>query len=169
MPLSSIIVIVARLFAINWLLHAFALIASALTTPSMQARSVSTLLMGCSPGVLLLILAGFLWTLAPAVARFVSRGFEATVSVGSLSRSDLYSFAFVFLGLFFILSSFADVIDWIHYFTVSRDAPTRDPRIQSFYELTRPCLTLAGGLLCLLGAPHWTKKLVSRDEKSQVP
>jgi hypothetical protein len=168
MPLSNIIVIVARLFALNWLLHAFALIASALTTPSLQERPVSTILMGSAPGVLLLILGVFLWTLAPAVARFVSRGFDTTVSLGSLARSDLYSFAFVFLGLFFILSSFADVIDWIHYFTVSRDAPTRDPRIQSFYELTRPCLTLAGGLVCLLGAPRWTKKLVSRDEKSQV-
>lgn len=167
MPLSSIVVIVARLFALNWLLHAFILIASALATPSLQERSLFTTLVGASPGVFLLILGVFLWILAPAVARFVSRGFDATVSIGSLSRSDLYSFAFVFLGLFFVLSSFADVINWIHYFTVSRDVPTRDPRIQSFYDLIRPCLTLAAGLVCLLGAPHWTKKLISRDEKSQ--
>jgi hypothetical protein len=167
MPLSSIVVIVARLFALNWLLQAFALIASALSTPSLQARSAPAILMGATPGVLLLILAVFLWMLAPAMARFVSRGVDTTVSVGSLSRRDLYSFAFVFLGLFFVLSSFADVINWIHYFSVSRDAPTRDPHIQSFYDLTRPCLTLAAGLVCLLGAPHWTKKLTSRDEKSQ--
>ena len=167
MPLNSIIVIVARLFALNWLLHAFVLIASALATPALQERSVSTVLMSSSPGVLLLILGLFLWVLAPAMARFVGCGFDATVSVGSLSRGDLYSFAFVFLGLFFILSSFADVINWIHYFTVSRDAPTRDPRIQSFYELTRPCLTFAAGLVCLLGAPRWTKKLVARDQKDQ--
>jgi hypothetical protein len=167
MPLNSIIVIVARLFALNWLLHAFALIASALATPSLQDRSVSTTVLGSAPGILLLILAVFLWTLAPAVARFVSRGFDTTVSVGSLARSDLYSFAFVFLGLFFMLSSCADVIDWIHYFTVSRYAPTRDPRIQSFYELTRPCLTFVAGLVCLLGAPRWTRKLVARDQKDQ--
>jgi hypothetical protein len=167
MPLSSIVVIVARLFGLNWLLQAFVLIASALTTPSLQERSVSTILIGSTPGVFLLILGVFLWILAPAMARFVSRGVDTTVSVGGLSRRDLYSFSFVFLGLFFILSSFADVINWIHYFTVSRDAPTRDPRIQSFYDLIRPCLTLAGGLVCLLGAPHWTKKLTYRDEKSQ--
>jgi hypothetical protein len=167
MPLSNIVVIVARLFALNWLLHAFVLIASALATPSLQERSLSTTLVGSSPGVLLLILGVFLWVLAPAVARRVSRGGDTTVSIGSLSRSDLYSFAFVFLGLFFILSSLADVINWVHYFTVSRDAPTRDPRIQSFYDLIRPCLTLAAGLVCLLGAPHWTKKLTSRDEKNQ--
>ena len=169
MPLNSIVVIVARLFALNWLLHALALIASALATPSLQERSASATLLGSTPGILLLILAVFLWALAPPVARFVSRGLATTVSVGTLARSDLYSFAFVFLGLFFMLSSFADVIDWVHYFTVSRDAPTRDPRIQSFYELTRPCLTFAGGLVCLLGAPRWTKKLVARDEKANRP
>jgi hypothetical protein len=125
MPLSSIIVIVARLFALNWLLHALALIASALSTPSLQERTVFSILMGSTPGVVLLLLGVFLWSVAPAVARFVARGVDTTVSVGSLSRRDLYSFAFVFLGLFFILSSFADVINWIHYFTVSRDAPTR--------------------------------------------
>ena len=167
MPLSSIVVIVARLFAINWLLQAFALIASALATPSVQERSTSTLLLTCSPGLLLFILGVFLWILAPAVARLVSRGFDATLSVGGLSRTDLYSFAFVFLGLFFILSSVADVINWVHYFTVSPDAPTRDPRIQNFYDLIRPCLTLAAGLVCLLGAPRWTEKLVSRDERSR--
>ena len=91
------------------------------------------------------------------------------MSIGSLSRSDLYSFAFVFLGLFFILSSFADVINWIHYFaTVSREDPRHDPRVQNLYQLTRPCLTLALGLVSLLGAPRWTKKLVAYDQKNQV-
>ena len=92
----------------------------------------------------------------------------ACVNLGSLSRTDLYGFAFVFLGLFFILSSFADIINWIHYFTLSREDPRHDPRIQSFYQLTRPFLTLAAGLISLLGAPRWTKKLVSRDQKGQA-
>ena len=167
MPLSSIVVVVARLFALNWLLSAIALIGSALTTPSLQQPSFSTTLMGSAPGLLLLVFGVFLWIFAPAVARFVSRGFDAAVDIGGLSRFDLYSFAFVFLGLFFVLSSVADVINWIHYFTISPDAPTRDPRIHSFYDLIRPCLTLAAGLVCLIGAPRWTKKLVSRDEKAQ--
>ncbi|HEY5037384.1 MAG TPA: hypothetical protein VII74_09660, partial [Chthoniobacterales bacterium] len=97
--------------------------------------------------------------------RLVSRGVDTSVSIGSLSRSDLYSFAFVFLGLFFVLSSFADVINWIHYFaTVSSE----DPRVKSLYQLTRPCLTLALGLVSLLGAPRWTRKLVAYEQKSQV-
>jgi hypothetical protein len=168
MPLSSIVVIVVRLFALNWLLHALALIASAVAVPLPSKYVGSAMLIHYAPAVLLIIFAVFLWILASAVARLVSRGFDATVSLGSLSRSDLYSFAFVFLGLFFILSSFADVIDWIHYFSVSREDPQHDPHIPNFYNLTRPCLTLAAGLVSLIGAPRWTKKLVSRDEKTQA-
>jgi hypothetical protein len=168
MPLSSIVVIVIRLFALNWLLTAVPLLLSAATAPLPHEGHLSAVLMRYAPAVLLLVFAAGLWILTPFVARFVSRGVDTSVSIGSLSRSDLYSFAFVFLGLFFILSSFADVINWIHYFTAfSREDPRHDPRIQNFYELTRPCLTLALGLVSLLGAPRWTKKLVAYDQKKQ--
>jgi len=108
MPLSSIVVIVIRLFALNWLLTAVTLLLSAATTPLPHERHLSAVLMLYAPAVLLLIVAAGLWILTPAIARLVSRGVDISVSIGSLSRSELYSFAFVFLGLFFILSSFAD-------------------------------------------------------------
>jgi hypothetical protein len=169
MPLSSIVVIVIRLFALNWLLTSVPLLLSAAANPWPHERQLPAALMPYAPGVLLLIFAAGLWILAAAIARLVSRGVDASVSIGTLSRSDLYSFAFVFVGLFFILSSFADVINWIHYFTtVSREGLRHDPRAQNLYQLTRPCLTLAVGLVSLLGAPHWTKKLVSHDEKHHV-
>jgi hypothetical protein len=168
MPLSSIVVIVMRLFALNWFVSALPLLLSAATLPLPHERSMFALLMPYAPGVLLLIFAAGLWIFSSAIARLVSRGVETSVTIGGLSRSDLYSFAFVFLGLFFILSSLADVIDWIHYFTVSHEDPRHDPRIQSFYQLTRPCITLALGLASLLGAPRWTKKLVARDQKTDV-
>jgi hypothetical protein len=166
MPLSSIVLIVVRLFALSWLLQALALIASAIAVPLPRGHYAFAILIHYGPVVLLTILAIFLWILSPVVARFVSRGFDTAVNMGSLSRSDLYSFAFVFLGLFFILSSFADVINWIHYFAVAPEDLRHDPRIQNFYKLTRPCLTLAAGLVSLLGAPTWTKKVLSRDRKN---
>ena len=156
MPLSSIVVIVIRLFALNWLLTAVPLLLSAAATPPPHEHHLSVVLMPYAPAVLLLILAAVLWILTPAIARVVSRGVDTSVSIGSLSRSDLYSFAFVFLGLFFILSSFADVINWIHYFATARpDNPRHAPRGDNFYQLTRPCVTLALGLVSLLGAPRW--------------
>jgi hypothetical protein len=169
MPLSSIVVIVVRLFVLNWVLHALNLAAGVFASQRPPQHSVGSVLVLYSPAVFLIIVGAILWRLAPAVARLVSRGFDSTVSVGSLSRADLYSFGFVFLGLFFILSSIADVINWFHYFTVAPDDPRRDPQIQDFYGLTRPCLTLAAGLVSLLGAPRWTKKLLSHDEKRQRP
>ena len=168
MPLSSIVVIVVRLFALNWLLHALALIASAMAVPLPSKYVGSAILIHYGPAVLLIIFTVLLWILASALARLVSRGFDTTVSVGSLSRSDLYSFAFVFLGLFFILSSFADVINWIHYFTVWHEGPETRPYMRSLYDVTRPCLTLVAGLVSLLGAPRWTKKLVAYDQKTHV-
>ena len=139
MPLSSIVVIVIRLFALNWFLASVPLLLSAATNPLPHERHLLAVLMPYAPAVLLLIFAAGLWILAPAIARFVSRGVDASVSIGSLSRSDLYSFAFVFLGLFFILSSFADVINWIHYFAaVSREDPTHDPRVQTSISLLGP-------------------------------
>ncbi len=169
MPLNSIVVIVIRLFVLNSLLCVLALTASAVMTPLPSKQSFLVVQMPYVPAVLMLIVAVLLWILAPVVARLVTRGVDASVSVGSLSRADLYNFAFVFLGLFFILSSIGDVINWLHYFaTASQESPERDPRIQNLYQLTRPCLTLAAGLVSLLGAPRWTKKLVGREQKSEV-
>jgi hypothetical protein len=167
MPLSSIVVIVLRLFALNWLFNAVPLLLSAAATPLPHERHLFAVLMPYAPAVLFLIFAAGLWILAPALARLVSRGVDTSVSIGSLSRSDLYSFAFVFLGLFFMLSSFADAINWIHYLgTVSRQDPTRDPHY--LYQLTRPCLTFVAGLISLFGARRWTKKLVAYDERTHV-
>jgi hydrogenase-4 membrane subunit HyfE len=165
MPLSSIVVIIIRLFALNWFFTAVPLLLSAAATPPPHERTLSVVLTPYAPGGLLLIFAAGLGILSRAIARFVSRGVDTSVSIGSLSRADLYSFAFVFLGLFFILSSFADVINWIHYFAMD---PGHDPRVHSLYQLTRAFLTFALGLILLLGAPRWTKKLVARDQKAEA-
>ena len=169
MPLSSIVVIVIRLFAVNWLLTAVPLFLTAAATPLPRDQTAAAVVSVYGPAVLLLIFTAVLWMLSHPIARFVSRGVDATVSVGSLSRSDLYSFAFVFLELFFILSSAADGINWLHYFSTASSDATRDaPRGENLYQLTRPCLTLALGLVSLIGAPHWTKKLAAHDARSQV-
>ncbi|MGH9693779.1 MAG: hypothetical protein ACRD5Z_06545 [Bryobacteraceae bacterium] len=149
----------------NWFATSVPLFLAAAGTRLPYNRNGVAVLTLYAPSVLLLILAALIWILAPAIARVVSRGVDTTVSVGGLSRSDLYSFAFVFLGLFFILSSFANVIDWAHYFaTVSHP----DARVRNLYQFTGPCITLALGFVSLLGAPSWTKKLVAHDERGKV-
>ena len=150
MPLSSIVVIVIRLFALNWLLTAIPLLLSAVGTPLGRGQRLSAVLMPYAVPVVLLILTVVVWVLSGAIARFVSRGVDTNVSMSGLSRADLYSFAFVFLGLFFILSSLGDVINWLHYFTTV-SASTRN-----LYQLTRPFVTLA------LGVGHWLVRRVGQ-------
>lgn len=167
MPLASIVVIVVRLFALNWLLTSVPLLLSAAAAyrPSDEHQLFGFVIL-YAPGVLLLVFAAAFWILAPTVAGSVTRSVNTNLNIDGLSRSDLYSFAFVFLGLYFILSSFADVINWIHYFaTLSHYNLTSNPRHEDLYGLTRPFLTLIAGLVSLLGAPRWTTKLLSRDQK----
>ena len=80
MPLSSIVVIVIRLFALNWLFTAVPLLLSAAATPLPHERRLSVVLTPYAPGGLLLIFAAGLWILTPAIARLVSRGVDTSVS-----------------------------------------------------------------------------------------
>jgi hypothetical protein len=169
MPLSSIVVIVLRIFALYGLFWSLPLFGSASITPLGRERSLSIVLAPYAPALLLVIFATGLWILARAIGRLVSRGVDTSVSIGGLTRVDLYSFAFVIVGLYFILSSFADVINWIHYLvTASHNNPAHNPSVENFYQLTRCCLTFVAGFVSLLGAPHWTKKLVSHDLSSTL-
>ena len=163
MPLSSIVIIVLRLFSLNWLLHDVALFASSSLTPLPRDRSFTLFLGLYGPATLLLVISAGLWIFAPSIARIVSRGADTTVGIGSLSRYDLYSFGFVFLGLYFILSSIAETINWIHYFAAV-SAKGGLP-IQNFYQLTKPILTLAAGFTSLLGAPRWAKKIITYEQR----
>ena len=154
------------MFVLNWLLHAVTLFTSVILAPLPYQRSLSAVLIPYAPSAALIVVAVGMWVIAPFIARLVSRGADATLNLSGVSRYDLYSFAFVFVGLYFVLSSIADTINWLHYFaTVSHDKAGEDPRIQNFYQLTRPFLTLAVGLIALFGAPHWAKRLVSNERK----
>jgi hypothetical protein len=71
MPLSSIVVIVIRLFALNWLVSAVPLLLSAATNPLPHERNLSAVLTPYAPAVLLLIVAAGLWILTAPIARSV--------------------------------------------------------------------------------------------------
>lgn len=168
MPLKSIVVIVLRLFALNWLLYDVTLwtIAFLSLSPSVSVSSQPGFIALYAPPSLILLAAILIWLLAPLIARLVSPDPDATVDLSGLSLYHLYCFGFVFLGLYFILSSFADVINWIHYFAMeAHNSAKPDPQGQSLYQASRPALTFVGGLISLLGAPRWARKLLRREEK----
>ncbi len=171
MPLKSIVVIVLRLFALSWLLHDITLWTQATLTalsPTRAAASLSECLALFALPCLLLLAVMLLWCLAGLIARLVSPDSDANVDLTGLTLYHLYCFGFVFLGLYFVLSSFADVINWMHYFALrahNSSQPNTETEGKYLYQAARPALTFVGGLISLLGAPRWARKLLRREEK----
>ena len=168
MPLSSIVIIVLRLFSLNWLLHAIYTLSFAFQD-SDRYRYPTGYLQFLPPGVMLAAAFGLLYW-AKTLARVMSPRPDPTISLGGITQYDLYCFAFTFLGLYFVLSSFADTLNSLHYtFTVMRDTHEGNPqRPDAFYELTRPLITLVFGCLSMLFSSRCAKKLTEIQRKNEV-
>ncbi len=166
MPLNDIVAIVLRLFSVSWLVQgltglaamaaAFASIPSPYSSPWNYAGPV-----------FLVTVAVATWFLAPGLARLVTPRPEASIELRGLTRYDLYCFAFVFLGSYFVLSSAANAINSTHFYLfLSRTVPQADPQRQtSFYELTQPLITCVAGGLCIAFASRLSKRLLIAERK----
>lgn len=168
MPLKSIVVVVLRLFAIQTLLQAIGLAvgeAGLHGRYDVPPRDYSGFI---APGGLL-VFATIEWLLAPAVAKLVTRRHDTEVSLGALSRADLYSFAFVFLGLYFILSSIAPALIWLHYSLTMSAVGSSSESERSFYALATPLIGLIAGFMALLPAQRWARRLLTAEGKRDRP
>jgi hypothetical protein len=165
MPLADIVTVVIRLFAIQTLVQAVGLLASA--TASVRFSSPRPEYVAYIPPAALLIIAIVEWALAAPIGRVVTRGHNPAVQLGTLSRQDLYTFAFVFLGLYFVLVSIAPTITWLHYYLIWSGHAGGDEMVQkSFYDLARHVITFAAGLLTLLPARKWSDKLMGLHSRN---
>ena len=166
MQLSNITIIVIRLFVLNSILNSIVYLVSAYSA----ALAGADLLIVLAVPLIGIIVLSLLWYFAPTIAWIASSGADAHVEMPSLNRYDLYSFAFVFLGLYFVLASIADVINWLHFFaTLNHESARPNPRVQNLYQLTRPLVTLTAGLISLFGASHWAKKLIRYEQNHSSP
>jgi hypothetical protein len=168
MPLGNIVIVVLRLFAIQMFVQSLSLTFSVAATVAVAGtwpRGYFSYL----PAVALFVFAFLEWLLAPAISRLVTRKYDSVVSIGGLSREDLYRFAFVFLGLYFVLVSIAPTLNWLHYFfTISSEAagPYQQAR-KSFYDLSRHLITLVAGLVALLQARQCAQKLLRMEQRKR--
>lgn len=158
MPLSCIVVVVLRLFAIQTLLKGIDLAlrttASLPRGPSLtDAHSIYV------AAAALVVFAVLEWLLAPAIGRLTTRGYDAYLSLSGLTRIDLYSFGFVFLGLYFVLSSIGSSMTWVHYFLVVSATGGDSASDRSFYDLAAPLIELIGGFFALIFARTWARRL----------
>ena len=170
MPLSLIIVVVVRLFCLLVPLHGLRLFAQS----RIQSGGYPLPESSSSPGVMTLLFACILtvalWKVAPLLARLVVGKHDVAVQLTGLSLEDLYRFAFVFLGLYFALSSLPPTLTWAHYaFSVaSTSSGATGEQQQSLYALFDPAITFAAGLVCMLKGPRWAT-LLARQEGSTSP
>ena len=165
MPLSSIVVIVLRLFAIQAILES---VYEALAITS-TLRLSSTGALGYLGAAGLLVFGLAEWLLAPLIARLVTRGRDSLVSIGGLTRADLYAFAFVFLGLYFILSAISAVLNALHFFfTLSATASQLESQ-SAFYKLAAPLVRMIAGFLALVFANGWASRLIRAEASRGGP
>lgn len=152
MNLQSLIVVVLRLMALDFLLR----VLIQLTPHLLQFLRLSDgLSLNEPPSFMVLpwlvmngLIAGavLLWFLALPIARFVTRGVSHELSFGAMSLVDCYSIAFMAVGLFYISSHFSEVLNWAYYFLktrasgrgswsrVSADMMFREPSFRSSLE-----------------------------------
>jgi hypothetical protein len=115
-----------------------------------------------------LVTFGVLWLLASRIANFAVRGHDDTVAVVQLSLEDLYRFAFVCIGLWFVLQSLGAMVrsgyDFFAYdFPASPENENKGRYLLSFLSQIAPFL---GGLICILGMHKWTRLLLRLTEKT---
>jgi len=159
MLISTIVLLVVRLFSLQWLIQGLSMLAFAF--PEVEDNHGSSfIVLRFLPSLLVILLAVVAWFIAPLLSRLIPGRQDASIPVSGLSLRDMYSFAFVFLGLYFALSSLADVLNWLHYAFLVAAAHDFDPeRKKSLYGLSRPIITFVAGLICLFSGRRWASKL----------
>ena len=143
MPVSTLTLVILRLFSISWFIQAL-----------ISVVEVSTMFVMPEPGrigywnyalpLFMFALACASWFAGPLLSRLITRRYDTTLAIAGLSLEDLYTLAFVFLGLYFVLNSIAPSLNWVyHFFAIgSLPNPVADQR-RSVYQLSsfadHPC------------------------------
>jgi len=169
MPLSSIVTVILRLFAVHWFLQGIISFVSIVKELSRAWGFQAGYWALLYPAVLLALSIGlFLWS--KLLARIVTPRPDPEVALGGLTQYDLYCFAFTFLGLYFVLSSIADTLNWLHYgFMVARGTNDGDAkRADALYQITRPLITLLAGGVSLCLASRLAHRLTAIQRKNDA-
>ena len=180
MPLKTLVVIALRLYAIYFLVQGISSLVAYLPLmlefdrkiESSTGLSSFTGLSGFGIVIAVNILfAVILWALASILSACVTKGHDTELAFTSLTKEDLYRFAFVFLGLFFVVSSLSGLIQTGHkFFAYGLPLSENDPqRSQYLWPLLGNGVTTGTGLACMLGARRWTTKLIRWEEKNAAP
>ena len=157
MPLSSVTQVLLRLFALSWALTALARLAQTAVQARNHWFSGATL----AAPLVMLLMSILAWRFSPRISRALARGNDSEITLQGVTLSQLYATVFVGLGMYFALSSFADVFNWLHFFAInsSPDYGFHRENSPSYYDLTESLLTFGAGIALIFTARIWAEKL----------
>lgn len=157
--LEDIVLIVIRILILNWGLWIFAtLLGSIAESFHSKANAIVFL-----PSCILLVFAILVWITGSRIAKVVTPKKEYSVNLGGLSRRDLYSFAFVFLGIYFLLTSLSSVLVSSYFLITFSPSPATRMSVDHFTALVRESVRLVVSFFLLVFADRWARLLLSRE------
>lgn len=173
MPLRSIVLVIVRCKALFGMIYGLTSLTGSIrhwsslrgmNVPAAQEQGDYMLAMS----VLFLATSVLVWFLARPLSRLICRGDEeeTVVNVSGVTRRDLYAFAMVLLGLYFLGNSLAQMVGWICY---SYNPETwryfkQEDFERSPYALFKHATPAVLGLLLLWKSNRWASALSIRDE-----
>ena len=148
------------MFSLSWFLHGLVQTVSAFFTGQPGPQLVLIV-----PGLVALILAVFLWLIAPKIGRLICHGDDKEGIITGISFYQLLVAMFVGLGVYFCLSSFGGIFNWLHFVAVEQADPQAIPDgiTRSYYSLTEEGLTFAAGLFSIFAAQKWAYRLSKQE------
>jgi hypothetical protein len=176
MNLHSLVVVLLRLFSLDFLFQVFfrllfqlpSLISGFQHLPGDEFRSAIALpflvILGMFLGAVLL------WVFAMPIARLVTRGLPVELSFGALYLSDCYSIVFVGLGLYYAVMYFPSVLNWSYYLLKMEASQTtnywrKDTR---WYEVSLAFLTFILGMVLFVNGRKWAVALANKQTKEST-
>ena len=168
MPLSSITHILLRIFALNWFLTGSIQLISSIIVSNIGGGVYDLLFY--APSVVYFVAGIVVWFSSPKLSRLLTKNYDGDFNLEGVTLEMLFSTAFVTIGLYFCLDSFAAVFNWIHFFTIykSPDYGFHQQQEPSYYDLSESILTFVSGIALVLTARLWSAKLCKPKQSEQV-
>ena len=168
MPVSSIAQIFIRLFSLKILVGALASSGGMLTILRNPAYGGWSLFLGLLPNLLVVTSGVVLWMTAPWLSRLLTGKGDGELTLGGLTREDLFTAVLLALGVYFIMDSFSNVVGWVHYFAMNRsEGGFHMDDEPSYYDLTERVLTFGAGIALAVTCRTWGRRLSPKSTSEQ--
>jgi len=167
MTLRTILVIALRFYAINLSTSVLPLLPTLILFLNYRGPgSVVPWMALCAPLAYVMV-AVLLWFAAGRLATGIAREINPAIQF-QITLEEAFSFAFVFLGLYFILNSLAWTLINLFYLPGIMGPTTHGAATQTRAgnDLWRPGITLAAGLVSVFCSKVWARKLANRGMKA---